>query len=80
MRVLHLDDDRDILEITRLSFEIMGGFEVLQCTSGKEAIEKAEAFRPDVLLLDVQMPESAAPLCWPNYAKFPPSPQLPRYS
>lgn len=39
-----------------MSLELLGGYTILQCASGQEALEKAESFAPQVLLLDVMMP------------------------
>jgi CheY-like chemotaxis protein len=55
-RILHVEDDEDILMIARLALADLGGFEVLQCASGPEALEKAEGFAPDLFLLDYMMP------------------------
>lgn len=55
-RILHVDDEPDIREIVRLSLEMVGGFEILQVASGHEALEKIEAFAPDMVILDVMMP------------------------
>lgn len=55
-RLLHLDDDPDILEIGRISLEIGGAFDLVQCTNGPDAVRLAETFRPDVLLLDYMLP------------------------
>lgn len=55
-RLLHVEDDEDILMIARMVLVDLGGFEVLQCASGLEAIEKASAFAPDLLILDYMMP------------------------
>ncbi len=56
-RILHVEDDEDILMIARLALADLGGFEVMQCSSGSEAIAKAREFEPDLLLLDYMMPE-----------------------
>ena len=56
-RILHVEDDEDILMIARLALADLGGFEVMQCSSGNEAIAKAREFEPDLLLLDYMMPE-----------------------
>jgi CheY-like chemotaxis protein len=56
-RILHVEDDPDILQIAQLSLESLGGFTLLQCASGPEALTKAEAFAPDLILLDFMMPE-----------------------
>lgn len=56
-KLLHVEDDEDILMIARMVLADLGGYEVLQCASGIEALEKAEAFSPDVVLLDYMMPD-----------------------
>lgn len=61
IKILHLDDDPDILEIGRLALEIDGTFDILQCASGAEAVRAAETFRPDVMLLDVMLPGTSGP-------------------
>ena len=55
-RILHVDDDEDIRAIGAMALELIGKFEILQCASGKQAIEEAEAFSPNLLLLDYMMP------------------------
>lgn len=55
-KILHVEDDPDIREIAYLALAELGGFEVLQCADGAEALEKAEGFAPDVILLDMMMP------------------------
>ncbi|MCP4817975.1 MAG: response regulator [Shimia sp.] len=55
-KVLHVEDDPDIREIAYLALAELSGLEVLQCADGADAISKAEAFAPDVILLDVMMP------------------------
>ncbi len=57
MLIMHVDDEPDIRELTRLSLEMMGGFDVVQFASGVEAVEAAASHRPDLVLLDVMMPE-----------------------
>jgi CheY-like chemotaxis protein len=56
-RVLHADDDLDILELAHLALDELGGLEVLQLPSGKDLIETALSFKPDLILLDVMMPD-----------------------
>lgn len=55
--VLHVDDDDDILQLARMGFEIAGEFSVHQCRSGNEALAAIKAVKPDLLLLDVSMPD-----------------------
>lgn len=55
-RVLVIDDDPDIREVTRASFEIVGGWQVLTAASAGEGVDLARRERPDAILLDVCMP------------------------
>lgn len=55
-KILHVDDSPDILEIVNYCLAKAGTTELLLCGSGEEALEKAEAFAPDLMLLDSLMP------------------------
>ncbi len=55
-RILHVEDAEDIRKIVEVILTRMGGYTILQCASGQEALEKAAGFAPDLLLLDVVMP------------------------
>lgn len=56
-RVLHVDDVPSIRVVTRISLEKLGGYEVLSCASAEEALAQVREFQPDLLLLDVMLPE-----------------------
>ena len=56
-RILHVDDEADIQLIAKLALETIGGFTVELCTSGQEALDKAGRFDPDLIVLDVMMPD-----------------------
>jgi len=55
-KILHAEDDPNIREIAKMSLEMIGGFEVLQCECGEDAVNAAPGFQPDMLLMDVMMP------------------------
>jgi diguanylate cyclase (GGDEF)-like protein len=55
-RILVVDDDPDILQFVRLNLEL-DGFEVDIAGGGREALERAGDAPPDLMLLDVMMPE-----------------------
>lgn len=55
-KILLIDDEQDILEILSYNLE-KEGYEVHTATNGKEGIEKAREMVPDLILLDVMMPE-----------------------
>ncbi len=60
-KILCVDDNVDILTITKFTLESMGGFTVMICETAKEALERADAFDPDLFVLDVMMPEIDGP-------------------
>jgi len=60
-RVLYVEDDPDIRAVAQIALEIVGGLELCMCSSGTEALQAAENFRPDLLLLDVMMPGMDGP-------------------
>ena len=55
-KILVVDDDPDIVEILRYNLSLEG-YEVKTALNGKEAIKKANLFLPQIILLDVMMPE-----------------------
>jgi len=55
-RIMLVEDDPDILLITRLSLEVGGGYEVHVCAGGAGAVQSAATYAPDLILLDVMMP------------------------
>ena len=55
-KILIVEDDRPILKSLMLKFE-NEGFEVHQALNGKEGLREALAVHPDILLLDIIMPE-----------------------
>ena len=56
-RVLLVDDDADIRLIASMSLRRLGGMDVTTAESGPRGCALAEELRPDVILLDVMMPD-----------------------
>jgi two-component system OmpR family response regulator len=59
--LLCIDDEEDILQVAKLSLEMVGGFQVSVCRGSKEAVGEAVRLRPDMILLDVMMPDRDGP-------------------
>jgi two-component system alkaline phosphatase synthesis response regulator PhoP len=55
-KILVVDDDPDILEFLTYNLK-KDGYVVEEALNGKIALQVAEKFRPDLILLDVMMPE-----------------------
>jgi DNA-binding response OmpR family regulator len=60
-RVLHVEDDPSISLVTRVTLEKLGHLQVCSCLSGSDALTKAQAFDPHLILLDVMMPDMDGP-------------------
>jgi DNA-binding response OmpR family regulator len=56
-RILYIEDETDLQWLVKHILESAGGFEVLVCGSGAEGLRCMDVFRPDLVLLDVMMPE-----------------------
>ncbi len=55
-KILLVDDDVDFCEATKLLLESKA-YEVVTAYDGKEGLEKVRVERPDLVILDVMMPE-----------------------
>jgi len=60
-KILLIDDEDDIREVAALTLETMGDFEVFAAANGFAGVQIASAIQPDVVLLDVMMPEIDGP-------------------
>jgi CheY-like chemotaxis protein len=60
-KILCAEDDPDIQAIMQMALEHVGGYTVLIAPNGREALDHAPAFAPDLILLDVMMPEMDGP-------------------
>lgn len=60
-RILYVDDDNDIREVALMALELDDGLEVRGCASGAEALAVAPTFQPELILLDVMMPQMDGP-------------------
>jgi CheY-like chemotaxis protein len=55
-KVLLIDDNTSFCNITKLSLERGGRYQVYMATSGEQGIFMAKRHRPDIVLLDIKMP------------------------
>ena len=56
-RILLVDDEAGITRMMRRNLEATGRFEVMDINNPTLAVETARQFRPDLVLLDVMMPD-----------------------
>jgi CheY-like chemotaxis protein len=55
-RILVVDDDKDIGEIVRYALS-KDNHEVIEALNGKEGLARASSDKPDLIILDIMMPE-----------------------
>jgi CheY-like chemotaxis protein len=56
-RVLIIDDDTAIRVVVKISLSKLGGYRVLDASSGLEGLEIARKEHPDAIILDLAMPK-----------------------
>ena len=54
-KILAVDDEKHIVRLVQVNLERQG-YEVVTASDGKEALQKVEEERPDLVVLDVMMP------------------------
>lgn len=75
-RVLVVEDDRDIRELLS-EFLALEGYAVATAVNGCDALDTLAALRPDVILLDMLMPEMDGWTFAANYRAARPGPHAP---
>jgi two-component system cell cycle response regulator DivK len=55
-KILYVEDNDDNLYMLTLRFETIGGYEIIAAANGADGIAKAAAERPDLILMDLNLP------------------------
>ncbi len=55
-RILYVEDNDDNVYMLKMRFELLDGFEVLVAENGETGIAKAIAERPDLIVMDLDLP------------------------
>ncbi len=76
-RILVVDDDASIREVTQMSLEMVGGHEVLTAGCGRDALAHAARERPDAIILDVMMPGLDGPATFERLQADPATADIP---
>jgi CheY-like chemotaxis protein len=56
VKVLYIEDNDDDVYMLKMRLELLGNFEVLTAEDGEKGCEVAAAERPDIILMDLEMP------------------------
>lgn len=57
-KILIVDDQKEVRELVHVTLRI-GDYQILEAASGDEALAVARAEQPDLIFLDVMMPQSS---------------------
>lgn len=76
-RILVIDNEEYIREVTQICLETTAGWQVLTASSGSEGLVKAESDRPDAILLDVMMPDMDGPTTFQHLQNNPATQPIP---
>ncbi len=55
-KILIADDQKELVEVLKIRFE-KDGYKVIEAFNGKECLQKAKIELPDLIIMDVAMPE-----------------------
>ena len=70
IKILLVDDEQDILEIVGYNLS-QEGYQIVMASNGREAIAKAKKEQPDLIIMDVMMPEIDGMEACENIRKIP---------
>jgi CheY-like chemotaxis protein len=56
-RITYVEDDADIASMVQLCLSDIAGFDLQICSSGGEAVAKTAEFAPDLILMDMRLPD-----------------------
>lgn len=55
-KILVVDDDADVRNLLKMRLEVLG-YSIAVAADGSEGLSKAESEKPDLIILDIMMPE-----------------------
>lgn len=65
-KILYAEDEPDVQTVVELTIQSMSNYEIKLCDNGKTLLECVEGYSPDLILLDVMMPEMDGPTTFRN--------------
>lgn len=65
-KILYAEDEPDVQTIVELTVQTMSEYQIKICNNGKELLKCVSEFNPDLILLDVMMPEMDGPTTFKN--------------
>jgi CheY-like chemotaxis protein len=76
-RILHVDDDPLMRDVVELALGFNSEFVVMSCAGGEEALAAVPGWQPDLIILDVLMPEMDGPALLARLRENPATAKIP---
>jgi len=76
-RIMLVEDDPDVQTIASMALIDIGEFDLTVCSSGREALEQIDRIKPQMILLDVMMPDMDGPTTLAEIRRLPLATQPP---
>ncbi len=70
-KIMVVEDDPDIRDILELSLDTLGGFALSLHDNAVSALNSVSSFSPDLILLDVMLPDLSGPEALPKFREQP---------
>lgn len=65
-KILYAEDEPDVQTVVVITVQTMSNYEIKVCANGKILLDCVEEYSPDLILLDVMMPEMDGPTTFKN--------------
>lgn len=65
-KILYAEDEPDVQTVVELTVQTMSNYTIKICDNGKKLLECVQDYEPDLILLDVMMPEMDGPTTFKN--------------
>lgn len=60
-KILYAEDEPDVQTVVEMTIQTMSNYQIKICENGKKLLESIDEYFPDLILLDVMMPEMDGP-------------------
>lgn len=77
LKILYAEDEADVQTIVEISIWSTSKHEIKTCPNGKILLECVEEYNPDLILLDIMMPEMDGPTTFENLQANPKTKDIP---
>lgn len=76
-KILYAEDEVDVQTVVELTIQTMSDYQIKICNNGKELLDLVDEYNPDLILLDVMMPEMDGPTTFKNLQENPKTKNIP---